>query len=182
MLAYAVAKHFKSLGPKSKLVHSNASASILNFVASHYNNTNRFEEARLYAQAAAASAQKNHCLFALASCQLLYAVAGLQATALNGPEPSLLGWYGKAQTVMTWHWGPQNPLSMTLHDRMSAIYHKAKDPILAFDFHKKSLEIADQTLGNNHNITAGYLTRVTCSRFKFDTCIGWLLFRQPWQV
>lgn len=167
-LAYAVARHFKSLGPKSKLNHINSSAAILNFVASYYNAANRFEEAKLYAQAAAASAQKNHCLFGLASAQLLYAVSGLQATGLSGPEPSLLGWYGKAQSIVSWHWGSQNPLSMTIYDRMSSIYHRAKDPIRAFEFHKQSLEVADQTLGNNHNITAAYLTRVS---FKFS-CDG----------
>jgi hypothetical protein len=159
-LAYAVARHFKSLGPKSKLQHLNSSAAVLNFVACYYNSNNHFDEAKLYAQAAAASAQKNHCLFGLASAQLLYAVSGLQATGLTGPEPSLLGWYGKALSIVSWHWGSQNPLCMTIYDRMSTIYHRAKDPIRAFEFHKQSLDVSDQSLGNNHTITAAYYTRV----------------------
>ncbi|KAJ3365891.1 hypothetical protein HDU91_002046 [Kappamyces sp. JEL0680] len=161
-LAYVVARHFKSLGPKSKLSHINSSAAILTFVASHYNQSSRFEEARLYAQAASASAQKNHALFGLATAQLLYAVAGLQTTGLSAPEPSLLGWYGKALSILSWHWGAHNPLTMTLLDRMSSIYHRAKDPQRAFDFHMQSLDVAVQTLGNNHGITAGYLARAGC--------------------
>ena len=169
-LAYVVARHFKSLGPKSKLLHLNSSAFILTFVAAHYNSTNRFEEARLYAQAAVASAQKNHALFGLSTAQLMYAVAGLQTTGLSGPEPSLLGWYGKAVGILAWHWGSQNPLSMTLFDKMSSIYHKAKDPQKAFEFHQMSLKVADSTLGNNHVVTAGYLSRV-----KYFLIVGWLL-------
>jgi Translation initiation factor eIF3 subunit 135 len=159
-LAYIVARHFKSLGPKSKLLHLNSSASVLTYVSAHYNSTNRFEEARLYAQAAVASAQKNHTIFGLATAQLMYAVAGLQTTGLSGPEQSLLGWYGKAIGIIAWHWGSQNPLCMTLYDKMSSIYHRSKDPQKAFEFHNMSLKIADTTLGNNHTVTAGYLTRV----------------------
>ncbi len=155
-----MARHFKSLGPKSKLSHINSSAAVLTFVAAHYNATNRFEEARLYAQAASASAQKNHVLFGLATAQHLYAVAGLQTTGLTAPEPSLLGWYGKALSIITWHWGPKNPIAMTLFDRMSSIYHRAKEPQRAFEFHMSSLDVAINSLGNNHGITAGYLTRV----------------------
>lgn len=169
-LAYVVARHFKALGPKHKLAHTNSSASVLTFVAAHYNSTNRFEEARLYAQAAVSSAQKNHCLFGLATAQLLYAVVGLQATIVGGPEPSLLGWYGKAQAVIVWHWGANNPLTMTLFDKMSSVYHRAKDPQQAFEFHKQSLKTAGLSLGNDHVITAGYLTRVRDCLIK-----GWML-------
>lgn len=176
-LAYTLARHFKTLGPKSKLAHLNSSASILTTVACHYNTSARFEEARLYAQAAVTTAQKNHAVFGLAIAQLLFAIAGLQATGLSGPEPSLLGWYGKAISTIAWHWGPLNPLAMTLYDRMSSIYHKAKDPQRAFEFHKQSLQVADQTLGSNHAVTAGYLTRVS---FKFNA--GGMLFKQSWKT
>ncbi|KAI8895724.1 translation initiation factor eIF3 subunit 135-domain-containing protein [Globomyces pollinis-pini] len=161
-LAYLVSRHFKSIGPKSKLLRNNSSSAILTLVATHYNGTNRYEEARLYAQAAAVSAQKNHALFGLATAQLLFAIAGLQTNAMGGPDPSLLGWYRKALFVTEWHWGAVNPLTMTLHDRLSSIYHKAKEPQQAFEFHKHSLEMADKALGKNHPITAGYLTRAGC--------------------
>jgi hypothetical protein len=159
-LAYEVAKHFKSLGPKAKLSKSNESAAILAIVAAHYNAKNRYEEARLYAQAAVASSKKNHAIFGLSTAQLLFAIAGLQCCAVGGPDPTLLGWYRKALGVVSWHWGAINPISMTLNDKMSEVYHRAKDPQKAFEFHMQSLEMADKALGNNHIVTAGYLTRV----------------------
>jgi hypothetical protein len=167
-LAYVVAKHFKSIGPKSKLVKSNESAVILARVAAHYNSKSRYEEARLYAQAAVSSSKKDHALFGLATAQLLFAIAGLQYCAVGGPDPTLLGWYRKALSVVNWHWGTSNPICMTLHDKMSEVYHRAKDPQKAYEFHTQSLETADQTLGNNHIVTAGYLTRVFCIHDRQD--------------
>ncbi|KAJ3314956.1 hypothetical protein HDV04_004756 [Boothiomyces sp. JEL0838] len=161
-LSYVVAKHFKSLGPKSKLLPSNLSSAVLTLTASYYNSCNRFEEARLYAQAGTVSSKKNHALFGLSTAQLLYAIAGLQSSVMGGPDPSILDWYRKSMAAMVWHYGPHNLLTMTLHDRMSSIYHKAKDPQRAFEFHKASLETAEKSLGKNHVITAGYLTRAGC--------------------
>ncbi|KAJ3261190.1 hypothetical protein HK103_006499 [Boothiomyces macroporosus] len=149
-LSYVVAKHFKSLGPKSKLLPSNLSSAVLTLTASYYNSCNRFEEARLYAQAGTVSSKKNHALFGLSTAQLLYAIAGLQSSVMGGPDPSILDWYRKSMAAMVWHYGPHNLLTMTLHDRMSSIYHKAKDPQRAFEFHKASLETAEKSLGKNH--------------------------------
>jgi hypothetical protein len=129
-------------------------------VAAFYNSKNRFEEARLYAQAAVSSSKKNHSLYGLATAQLLFSIAGLQCCAVGGPDPTLLGWYRQALSVVNWHWGPGNPIAIALHDKMSDVYHRAKDPQKAFEFHNQSLDLADLSLGNSHTVTAGYLTRV----------------------
>lgn len=161
-LAYIVAKHFKSIGPNSKLVKSSSSAVVLLQVAANYNQKNRFEEAKLYAQAAVSSSKTNTALYGLSVAQLLYAAAGLQSSVIGGPDPTLLGLYRKALHSISWHWGEKNPLTMTLHDRMSEIYHRAKDPEKAFQFHMASLDTAKNSLGNTHIVTACYLARAGC--------------------
>ena len=145
---------------KSKLLPNNASSEALTKVSAHFNNTNRFEEARLYAQAATTSGSNNNIVSALASCQLLFSLAGLQTNANGGPDPTILRLYRTALQAAEWHWGADNLISMCLHDRMSAIFHKAKDPKKALEYHKHSLSITAKELGKNHSTTAGYLCRV----------------------
>ncbi|KAJ3010407.1 hypothetical protein HKX48_007407, partial [Thoreauomyces humboldtii] len=65
-LAYHLSRHFKSLGPRSKLSRIDASSAALAQVAAHYNATGRYDEARLYAQAAVSAATRNSCLAGLA--------------------------------------------------------------------------------------------------------------------
>ncbi|KAI8911121.1 translation initiation factor eIF3 subunit 135-domain-containing protein, partial [Gorgonomyces haynaldii] len=161
-LAYMLQRHFKMLGSKSKLVPSNLSAQYLTTVAAYFNSTNRYEEARLYAQAACSIANKNHIVSSLASAQHLDALAGLQSTTMGGPDPTILSIYRQALLVGQWHWGQDSLMSMCLHDKMSLIYHKAKDTKQALEHHKMSLEIAEKSLGKTHFITAGYLTRAGC--------------------
>jgi tetratricopeptide (TPR) repeat protein len=161
-LAYLVAKHFKSLGSKSRLSKTDSSATVLTKVASYYKQRSRFEESRLYAQAAVSSARKNSCVFGLANAQLFSALAGLQVSAVGGPGPSILESYRNGKAVLEWNWGEYSPLLMTLHDAMSEVYHKAKDPERAYEFHHQSLRIANQSLGDNHVVTAAYLTRAGC--------------------
>lgn len=161
-LAYIVAKHFKSIGPSSKLLKLNGSAVVMTMVAAHYNAKNRFEEAKLYAQAAVSSCSKNSAMYGLAIAQLVFATAGLQSCVIGAPDPTLLIFYRKAVVSINWHWGEHNPLGMTLHDRMSEIYHRAKDLQKAFEFHSASLERAEKSLGKTHTITAVYLARSGC--------------------
>ncbi|KAL2918972.1 hypothetical protein HK105_201242 [Polyrhizophydium stewartii] len=161
-LAYLLARHFKSIGPKSKLCPSIASATALAQVAAFYNATSRFEEARLYAQAAVTSAVRNHIVSALASAQLIYALAGLQANAMGAPDPTLLATFRRALTIAEWHWGPEAPLVLCLYDRMSSVYQRAKQPEKALEFTRASLDVAEKALGKNHAYTAAYLTKTGC--------------------
>eukprot|EP00842_Homolaphlyctis_polyrhiza_P005334 jgi/Hompol1/5801/HPOL_004714-RA len=161
-LAYLLARHFKSVGPRSKLNPSNTSAAALTQVASYYNATGRFEEARLYAHAAMSSAVHNHIVSAFASAQLLFALAGLQANAMSSPDPSLISMYRHAVTVAEWHWGYESPLSLCLHDRMSSIYQRARNSDKALEYARLSLDLAEKSLGINHAHTAAYLTKVGC--------------------
>jgi hypothetical protein len=148
------------MGNDLRLAPSNSSAAALTQVATYFNGIGRFEEARLYSKAAVASANKNHVVAALATCQLLFALAGLQSDATGGPDPTILTFYRDALLISEWHWGPNNLVQMTLHDRMSCISHKSKNPRKALEYHQASLETAEKSLGKNHSVTAGYLTRV----------------------
>lgn len=159
-LAYSLSRHFRSIGNRSRLAPSNISAAALTQVASYFNGISRYEEARLYSKAALSSARKNHILYALATAQFLFSLAGLQSNAIGGPDSTILGYYRNGLQVINWHWGPDNHFLMTLHDRMSSIYHTAKDPRVALEYHQLSLDSAEKSLGKNHYITAGYLTRV----------------------
>jgi hypothetical protein len=160
VLAYSLSRHFKYIGSKSKLQPSLVSAAILVQIASHFNEISRFEEANLYAKAALTSACKNHIVSALAMSQLLYSLAGLQKLTDGEPDESIISLYREGLGIMQWHWGYDNLCLMTFYDRMSAIFHKANNPKKALDYHQMSLEIAEKSLGKNHIITAGYLTRV----------------------
>ncbi|KAH6571038.1 hypothetical protein BASA60_007377 [Batrachochytrium salamandrivorans] len=166
-LAYLLARHFKGIGPKAKLNPCNASAAALAQIASHYNATSRFEEARLYAQAAVSSSLGNHIIYALASAQLLYSLAGLQTNAMGAPDTTLLAIYRNALSVAEWHWGSEAPLALCLHDRMSGIYQRVQNSQKALEFARQSLDISEKSLGKNHAHTAAYLTKTAC--FLKDT-------------
>ena len=99
-------------------------------------------------------------MIGLASAELLFSIAGLQFTVAGGPDSLILEWYRKGLDAIERNWGPNNPISMALHDKMSQIYHKSNMPEKAFEFHDRSLRTANHCLGDNHIITAAYLTRV----------------------
>lgn len=171
-LSYNISRHFKAIGKKEKLRASNGSATALVQVASYFNSISRYEEAKLYSRAAMALSAKNSVLFALASAQLFYALAGLQQNPAYGgieePETTVLKLYQQALLVSNWHWGPDNLISMTFHDRMSMIAHKLKNAKKAAEYHKLSLDVAIKALGNNHSVTASYLTRVYFANISTD--------------
>jgi tetratricopeptide (TPR) repeat protein len=164
-LAYKLSRHFKSVGPKEKLSISNSSSLILTTVAAHFNNTKRFEEAKMYSQAAVRSAMRNHVVAALASTQLFFALSNLQSNQLDGPDSNCLSIYREALVVSEWHLGAENPISIITHDKLSLIYHKAKMMTKGLAFHKNSLDIALKSLGQTHTITAGYYTRAGCYHY-----------------
>jgi hypothetical protein len=153
-VSYTLAKHFKALGPKSKLLKSVISSEMLTFVSCFYNINARFNEACLYAQAAISSSDNTHTAFGLATSQLLISKANLDFDL-----PDLNEYYSKGLQAVEWHWGTESPLLMTLHDVMSLISHK-KDPQTAFEYHMKSLKVCEKAFGKSHVITGGYLTRV----------------------
>ena len=165
-MAYLLARHFKILGPNTKLAPSNVSSTALTQVASFYNASNRFEEARLYAQAAATSASANHVVRALADGQLIFALGGIQSNLTGSPDPTLLATYRNAINIITWHWGNETPLSLFLHDQMSFVYHKSNDDTKALEFSRISLEIAEKTMGKSHPQTAAYYTKTACFLLK----------------
>ncbi|KAJ3332136.1 hypothetical protein HDU76_001170 [Blyttiomyces sp. JEL0837] len=158
-LAYHLSRHFRSLGPKSKLSKSDLTCIKLTQVASHYNATGRYEEARRYAAAAASSSPGNMCAVSLAKAQLVEALGALQVNPISGPDTSLLTIYRSAVSVSNWHWGVDHPVNMALHDRVCDVYLRGRNYGQALEFHNLSLGIAMNALGKNHVVTAGYLTK-----------------------
>lgn len=157
-LAYHLTRHFKSLGPKSKLSRSDASGLRLIEVAAHYNATGRHEEAKKYATAAISAAERNTCVSGLARAQIVEAMgySSTQIGSLSAPDATVLSAYRSGVAVVEWHWGATHPIGMALHDRMSAVYIKARKYEQALEFHNISLELAMAALGKNHAVTAGY--------------------------
>ncbi|KAJ3244464.1 hypothetical protein HK104_008038, partial [Borealophlyctis nickersoniae] len=166
-LAYHLSRHFKSLGPRSKLLRTPSSATALLHVAAHYTVTGRYEEARLYAQAAASISSRNSCIRGLALGLLIEASFGLQPNPLAGPDPALLGVYREALQVVQWHWGVDHPVGMALHDRVVRVYERAKRWERALEFHLVSLGICERALGRSHVVTAGYLVKAGCLLLSF---------------
>lgn len=160
LMAYSLARHFKSLGPKSKLCKNDASAQALIEVSAFYNSAGRHEEAKAYAHSACAAARQDSCTLSLALAQVIETQTGLQANAHAGPDVSALATYKQALEIIEWRWGKGHCFAMALHDRMAAMYIKAKKPEQALEFHDLSLEIALKSLGKHHVITAGYLVKV----------------------
>ncbi|KAJ3091624.1 hypothetical protein HK102_014054, partial [Quaeritorhiza haematococci] len=159
ILAFHLARHFKSLGAKSKLQRSEASARALIEVAAHYNTTGRYEEARAYASSACNATRRDSCLYGFAQAQLMEALSGLQAAGNGHPDTSLLTLYRKGLAVVEYNWGVDHPLTMALHDRMCAVYLRTKRQQQALEYHEKSLGIAMKALGKHHVVTAGYLVK-----------------------
>ena len=159
-LAYQLARYFKSLGPRSKLAKSDLSAYALSKVAAHYCDKGRYEESQLYAQAAISTASRSSSLVGIAKAISFQSNAVLQPNTVSGPNSNVLSLYQAALASVQWYWGVSHPFSMAIHDRLSALYLKAKNVDQALDAHLISLDIAESTLGKNHSITAGYLTKV----------------------
>ncbi|KAI9362060.1 hypothetical protein DFJ73DRAFT_756904 [Zopfochytrium polystomum] len=160
-LAYHLARHFRTLGPKSKLARSDVSALRLTEVAAHYNATGRHEEAKKYATAAVSAALQNSCVAGLARAQLIEAIGALQVgPGSGGPDPAILSAYRAGVALVQWHCGLSHPIGMALHDRMCTIYIKARKYEQALEFHNISLSLAMNALGKNHIVTAGYRTKV----------------------
>ncbi|KAI9014870.1 translation initiation factor eIF3 subunit 135-domain-containing protein [Gaertneriomyces semiglobifer] len=161
-LAYLLARHFKALGPRSKLAKTDASSAALSQVSAHYSATGLYEEARLYAQAAISAANRNSCLVGLAQGQLVRALAGLQADALAEPDVSLIGLYQQAVAAVQWHWSAEHPAATALHDCMAAVYLTIKKPQQALKYYSESLQVAEKALGKSHVVTGAYLTKIGC--------------------
>jgi hypothetical protein len=160
ILAYYLARHFKSLGPNSKLARSEASAQALTEIASHYNSTGRHEEADSYAHSASAAARKDSCMQSFAMAQAIETISGMQINAFANPDTRMLSIYRNALVIAEYNWGLSHPIIMGLHDRMSTAFLKAQRPEEALGYHQKSVELALKSLGKHHVITAGYLLKV----------------------
>ncbi|KAJ3236306.1 hypothetical protein HDU81_010895 [Chytriomyces hyalinus] len=158
-LAYSLTRHFRSLGPKSKLQRSDASSTALANAAAHYNATSRYEEAKRYALASlnAAENKSTGSSAVVARAQVIEAMGNL----VNSPADmnQLLQVYRMGVTAVKWTWGLDHPMGMALHDRVSAAYLRIKLYEEALEFHTKSLEIALGELGRGHGVTAGYLAK-----------------------
>ncbi|KAJ3075860.1 hypothetical protein HDU98_006631 [Podochytrium sp. JEL0797] len=178
-LAYALTRHFRSMGPKSKLQRNDLTAMHLTTVAAHYNATDRPEEAKRYAVAAiGASTGKTTCsVSAIARAQVVEAMGALMVPAgtdrynanisgcgsvkdgVNYDFNPVLKEYRLGVSAVKWNWGLQHPMGMALHDRMSAVYVRCGRYAEALEFHNISLDIAVASFGKNHVCTAGYFTK-----------------------
>ncbi|RKO98384.1 hypothetical protein CXG81DRAFT_28779 [Caulochytrium protostelioides] len=157
-LAYAMARHFKSLGPAGKLQPSAGSAVALLRIATHYHRTGRYEEGRVYAQAAMATAPPASPWAGLARAAVLQALGGLEVAPGVPPSPSVVALYDAALTTLRWAHGSDHPALMTLHDRMSDLYAAAEQWPQALALHAQSLQLASTSLGKTHPIMTVYLT------------------------
>ena len=171
-MAYQLARYFKSRGPKSKLNKSDSSAYALNKIAAYYCEKARYEEAKMYAQAALSTCSRNSCLVGIAKAICFHSSAAMQPNIVLGPGSDILSIYQSAINSMQWHCGSGHPLIMAVHDRLASLYIKAKNFEQALEVHDISLEIAEVTLGKNHSTTAGYLTKVKNSihNIRPDAC------------
>lgn len=160
ILGYYLARHFKSLGPSSKLAKSDASAQALTEIASHYNSTGRHEEADSYARSASAAARSDSSVQAFAMAQAIDTLSGMQINAFAHPDTKLLTIYSSAVGIAEYNWGTGHPIMMGLHDRMSMAFLKSKKIEEALKYHMQSLGLAVKSLGKNHVTTAGYLLKV----------------------
>ncbi|KAJ3019310.1 UNVERIFIED_CONTAM: hypothetical protein HDU68_010726 [Siphonaria sp. JEL0065] len=179
-LAYTLTRHFRSMGPKSKLQRNDLTALYLTTVAAHYNATDRPEEAKRYAIAAisAITVKNTSAVSAIARAQLVEAMgallvpsgsdrynANMSGCGNNIKESgqydfgSILSVYRLGVSAVKWNWGLSHPMGMALHDRMSAVYVRCGRYAEALEFHNISLDIAIASLGKSHVTTAGYLTK-----------------------
>ncbi|KAI8816801.1 translation initiation factor eIF3 subunit 135-domain-containing protein [Fimicolochytrium jonesii] len=168
-LAYHLARHFKSLGPRSKLARLEGSAAALSQIAAHYNATKRYEEARLYAQASLSAAARNSCLAGLAMGILIEAIAAGGSGSAFAPtagklakedEDRVMELYRQAVEVALWHCGDNHPAVMGLHDKVAGVFERLGKLDRAVEFYGSSLRVAEKTLGKNHLVTAGYLVKM----------------------
>jgi hypothetical protein len=153
-------RYIKSIGPKAKLSKSEVSSFALCSVAAYYCGNARFEEAQIYAQAAMATSSSNSPLQGISEAIQFEALSSLRVNGLSGPDSEILSKYQSALAAVQWSWGEDHPLSMAVYDRLSLVYLKGKDPENALQAHFNSLCIAENSLGKNHPITAGYLAKV----------------------
>ncbi|KAI9353876.1 hypothetical protein BDR26DRAFT_929090 [Obelidium mucronatum] len=178
-LAYALTRHFRSMGPKSKLQRNDTTALHLTTVAAHYNATDRPEEAKRYGIAAiSASTGKNtSTVSCIARAQLVEAMGAILVPSgsdrynanMSGcgsvkesqqyDFSSILSVYRLGVSAVKWNWGMSHPMGMALHDRMSSVYVRCGKYSEALEFHNISLEIAVASFGKSHITTAGYLTK-----------------------
>ncbi|ORY42164.1 hypothetical protein BCR33DRAFT_718365 [Rhizoclosmatium globosum] len=177
-LAYTLTRHFRSMGPKSKLQQNNMTAFYLTTVAAHYNATERPEEAKRYAIAAisATTGKNTSAVSAIARAQLVEAMGAqlvpsgsdrynLNMSGCGSKETvnydfnGILAVYRLGVSAVKWNWGLSHPLGMGLHDRMSAVYLRCGRYADALEFHNISLDIAIASFGKGHVCTAAYLTK-----------------------
>ncbi|KAJ3198191.1 hypothetical protein HDU82_001276 [Entophlyctis luteolus] len=174
---YALARHFRGMGPRGKLQRSETTGMALSMVAGHYSATGRPEEARRYATAAV-NACVSRCtgpVSVVARAQLIEAMGGLLVPAGserymanvsgmgdghgNFDFSGILRVYQLGVAAVKWNWGLSHPMGMALHDRLSGVYVCCGKYEEALKFHEKSLEIALASFGKNHVVTVGYLAK-----------------------
>ncbi|KAJ3122614.1 hypothetical protein HK100_011903 [Physocladia obscura] len=176
-LAYTLTRHFRSMGPKSKLQRSDGTALELTAVAAHYNLTDRPEEAKRYAIAAisACVGKTTSAVSTVARAQLIEAMgallvpsnserftinmAGCGDGSGNFDLEPVIRIYQQGVTSVKWNWGISHPMGMALHDRLSGVYIRCGKYEDALNFHEMCLEIAMASFGKNHVVTVGYLTK-----------------------
>ncbi|KAI8809574.1 clustered mitochondria-domain-containing protein [Cladochytrium replicatum] len=179
-IAYRLARHFKSLGPRTKLSRSDLSALALSEVAAHYIATGRREEAKMYAQSAVNAAQKNTCVAGLSTAQLFEATfVPINEVLYHGSErektppavPEEEEWiemYRNGLEFIRWHWGVDHPMALALHDRVALMYERLELWEKSLRYLSISLDVVSRAFGKNHPLTAGYLTKYACILNKLN--------------
>ena len=155
ILSYNLSRHFKSIGPISKLEKNDSSAYSLIESSSFYNSCERYEEAMKYSNSASNAARLGSCVSALALSQHIETISGSN----NKPDSSVFGMYKTAIDIIEYQLGKSHPVLMGLHDRMALVFENAEMYQQALGYHLQSLDISLKSLGKQHVITAGYILK-----------------------
>jgi tetratricopeptide (TPR) repeat protein len=67
--------------------------------------------------------------------------------------------YDTALEYLSYHWGINHPLHMTIYDKIVQLLCKLKQIPKAFEYHRKSMDMAFKILGKSHKVSANYLTK-----------------------
>lgn len=156
---YFLARHLASVGPQAKLMKNDTSAQILNNLAKYYNMTGRYEEARFYLNAALNLASQNHAATSIIYANMMETTFMLQHDQSAGPDNTVMEYYKRAAAIIEFHWGMDHPLMMALHDKLAFLFCKVGLNEDGLKYHQSAMVIAFKTLGKNHLIAAGHLTR-----------------------
>ena len=162
-LVYELGKTLALLGPEKRLEPSDLSALKLNALSKYYYKAGKLEDAHLFAEMARSLATDNHSVISLIYLTIMECkfTMSLESNPESANFKIIEDYYELAVKNLTYHWGPNHPLHMTLNDKVVQLLCKSKEISRAFDFHRKSLDMAFKILGKAHKVSASYLTKAS---------------------